>query len=107
MAGQRIHDNEPHPALSGLLRSLPRDREPISEADKARFMETFRAVLDYVYPTAEMGSPSARAQGGPITDERTNPCNPPQTCDERQDKGSSTFSARAADVVLRNGDRGA
>jgi len=48
-----MNNNDPHPSLAGLLRILPRDRDPISEAEKQKFMEVFRVVLDYVYPTQQ------------------------------------------------------
>jgi hypothetical protein len=44
------NNTEPHPALIGLLRMLPKDRDPISAAEKEKFLAVFRAVLDYVNP---------------------------------------------------------
>jgi hypothetical protein len=44
------NNNEPHPALAGLLRMLPRERDPMPPKDKEAFMAVFSAVFDYVYP---------------------------------------------------------
>jgi hypothetical protein len=46
------NNSDPHPALLGLLRMLPNDRAPIPEAEKEEFVTLFRAVLNYVHPSA-------------------------------------------------------
>jgi hypothetical protein len=55
VAERRINptnNTEPHPALVGLLRMLPNDRNPIPAAEKDKFMDLIRVVLDYVHPSA-------------------------------------------------------
>jgi hypothetical protein len=42
-----------HPALAGLLRTLPAPGQPMSAKDRQRFMTAFEAVLAFAHPAEE------------------------------------------------------
>jgi hypothetical protein len=42
-----------HPALSGLLRTLPAPGQPMSIKERERFLKAFEAILSFAHPTDE------------------------------------------------------
>lgn len=57
-----------HPALAGLLASLPPTGEGWTKVERDRFLATFGAVLDFCFPvvTAKSKPPQAESEGEPM-----------------------------------------